>query len=178
MICRPDNADLRLTEKGYEIGCVSSQRYEKFQNFKKKYDHAIEYLTTLSHSIVNWKNKVPQLPIHIDNPTKKNFIEILKLDGVTFKDLEKVIEPSFNYILEDKKLMERLKIYSVYSECENRQKDDINEIKKYESFILPNNFDYSQIQISNESKEKLFRYRPNSIGEASRLPGIKLNIIQ
>jgi tRNA uridine 5-carboxymethylaminomethyl modification enzyme len=168
---RSDNADLRLTQKGYDIGCVGNDRYEKFIKFKKKYDKAIEHLTSLSHSVVYWKSKIPSLAIHADNPYKKNCIELLRLEGTTVPTFENFIEPSFRFILEDKNLMERIKIYSLYHENETKQANEINEIKKHESINLPDNFDYNKLSISNESKEKLFTFRPTSLGAAMRVPG-------
>jgi tRNA uridine 5-carboxymethylaminomethyl modification enzyme len=169
---RSDNADLRLTQKGYAIGCVGNDRYEKFINFKKRYDRAIEYLTSVSHSIVHWKSKIPNLAIQADNPCKKNCIELLRLEGTTVSTFENFIEPSLKYILEDKKLMERIKTYSLYHDNEIKQANEIAEIRKHESINLPENFDYSKLSISSESKEKLFTFKPTSLGSAIRIPGI------
>ena len=52
---RSDNADLRLTQKGYEIGCVKSERYEKYSKFKKAYDEAIDYLIMDSSKTAEWR---------------------------------------------------------------------------------------------------------------------------
>ena len=173
---RSDNADLRLTQKGYDIGCVGNDRYEKFKNFREKYDKALEYLTSLSYSVVHWKTKIPELAIQADNPYKKNCIELLRLEGTKVSTFEKFIDPKFKYILEDNQLMERIKIYSLYHDNETKQSDEINEIRKHESINLPDNFDYNKLSISNESKEKLFAFKPTSLGAAIRIPGSYLLI--
>jgi tRNA U34 5-carboxymethylaminomethyl modifying enzyme MnmG/GidA len=61
---------LRLTEQGYEIGCVDEYRYEKFKNFKKKYLDGIEYLDSESYLVSIWKSKIPNLPIKSNTKAK------------------------------------------------------------------------------------------------------------
>lgn len=170
---RSDNADLRLTQKGYDFGCVSAERYAKFQSFKKKYDLGIDYLKSVVKSVVYWKSKIPSIPMTIDNPVNKNMFELLRFENCDLDTLKDLIEPKYNYLLEDKELSERIKIQGIYDYDESRQLDEITEMKKHESISLPPEFDYNRIvSLSNEAKERLFNHKPTSLGAASRIPGI------
>ena len=60
---RCDNADLRLTQKGYDIGCVDDMRYSKYINLKKQHDELISYLKSVSNSAYYWKEKIPSIPM-------------------------------------------------------------------------------------------------------------------
>lgn len=168
---RSDNADLRLTEKGFKFGCVGEERYNKFKNFKQKYSKAIDYLASKAQTLGYWKQLIPSLPVH-DNPNKKELLDLLKVENVTLKSLEKLIDPEFRYILEDENLMQRIKLHSVYKDIEQRQFEEIEYIKKHESIDIPVEFDYNKLSISMEAKEKLFRHKPSTLGAASRIPGI------
>lgn len=169
---RADNADLRLTDKGREIGCVRDARYEKFTEFKNKYNEAIEYLKSIKHSSTYWKSKLPSLPFQADSPTNRTLFEILKFESCTFSSIENFIENKYKYLIEDTKLAERVKIQCVYEHDELKQLDEINEVKRNESIILPYDFDYNKLSISNDAKEKLFTYKPTSLGAATRIPGM------
>lgn len=170
---RSDNADLRLTEKGYLIGCVSEQRYNKFRAFKEKYDAGIVYLKSIIKSAAYWKSKIPSLPMMATNPVNKSMFELLKFDNCSLETLKDLIEPEFKFLYEDENIRERVKIQSVYDEEEARQLEEIDDVRKNESISIPANFDYNQIlNLSNEAKEKLFTHRPTSIGAAGRVPGL------
>ena len=169
---RADNADLRLTEKGYQIGCVRSKRYEKFKDFQIKYSEGIQYLKSISKSSSVWKSKIPSMPFQAETPINRTLFDLLKFENCTFKTIENFIENNFKYLLEDTKISERIKIQSIYEHDELKQLDEINEIRKHDSILLPSDFDYNQISISNDAKEKLFTYRPTSLGAASRIPGM------
>lgn len=169
---RCDNADLRLTEKGYKIGCVGDDRYQKFMSFKTKYDEFISYLESISLSTYRWKTEFPSLPLQGDSPIRKTAIDILELESVTINNIEKIIEPKYRYLLEDKKLIDRIKIHATYKNEEIKQKEEIEYIRKHEQISLPVDFDYNKVSISRESKEKLFNYKPTTLGAAIRIPGM------
>ena len=170
---RSDNADLRLTQKGYDYGCVSAERYGKFQGFKQKYDQGIDYLKSVVKSSFYWKSKIPSLPMMADCPANKNMLELLRFENCVLDTLKDLIEPKYSYLFEDKIISERVKIQGIYDLEEKRQLEEINEIKKHESISLPPEFDYNTMpNLSNEAKERLFNHKPTSLGAASRIPGI------
>ena len=75
-------------------------------------------------------------------------------------------------LLSDNELCERLCVDAVYEHLTIRQKNEIDEVKRDEAFIIPNAFDYKILQISNEAKQKLEEVRPTTLGSATRIPGI------
>ena len=169
---RADNADLRLTDKGYDIGCVLKERFEKFNHFKNRYNEGIAYLKSVSQSSVFWKTKYPILPFGMDNPRKKSLFEILRFDESDLRMFEEFIESKYSYLVADKTIMTRVKRQSIYDSDELKQYDEIDEIRRNESVCLPINFDYEKLNISNEAKEKLRVAKPTSLGALSRIPGM------
>lgn len=75
-------------------------------------------------------------------------------------------------LLSDNELCERLCIDAIYEHLTIRQKNEIDEVKRDETFLIPDSFDYQILQISNEAKQKLEEIRPTTLGSASRIPGI------
>lgn len=171
---RSDNADLRLTQKGYDQGAVSEERYSKFFQFKNRYYQTIACLESVINSVSYWKTHIPSLPCEADKPAKKSLLDLLKVDGVSVKMLEKfLLEISeCKYLLENEKMADRLKIHCMYFDSEKKQIHEINDIKKNESILLPLDFDYSQLSLSRETQEKLKNHRPTSLGAAQRIPGM------
>lgn len=170
---RSDNADLRLTQRGREQGCVLDERYRKFIDFKRLYDSTIERLDSVVSSVASWKSRVPELPCEGDQPLRKSLLDMLKVNGVSVKMLGGCLEEAkCGYLIENTKLAERIKIYATYVDSERKQAAEIEEVRSNESISLPLNFDYSKLNISREVQEKLLNHRPTSIGAASRIPGM------
>ena len=170
---RSDNADLRLTQKGRDVGCVKDARYEKFREVKKRLDEGIAYLSSIEHSVDYWRSKMANFPMQTPKPGKKSIFSLLRIPNVDIEMFaDYLTDPNFKYLLEDKNLEERIKIQSIYQLNESRQADEISEVKQHESISLPADYDYTQLTLSNEIKEKLSRYQPTSLGQASRIPGI------
>lgn len=169
---RSDNADLRLTEKGYQIGCVHQARFNKFKIFKDKYNSVIDYMESVSKSSYAWKKILPMLPFGPEKPLNKTLFDILKFESINIKLLENHIDSKFDFIYHDEYLMERIKIQSVYNLDELKQYEEIDQIRKHESIKLPDDFDYNMLNISNEAKEKLFEQKPSSLGQATRIQGM------
>jgi tRNA uridine 5-carboxymethylaminomethyl modification enzyme len=164
---RSDNADLRLTQKGYDIGCVKEDRYSKYSKFKNDFDEAINYLNSKVEKCSDWA-KLTKNKIIVTESTnnKRSLFDLLKNDGSsvhTFKDL---IDQKYNYIIENEKFFERLRIKAVYENSERIQESNINELRLNESINLPEDLNYNNIKsISNEVKDKLRIWKPTTIGE-------------
>ncbi|CAF4277587.1 unnamed protein product, partial [Adineta steineri] len=176
---RADNADLRLTQSGYDIGCVSEQRYNQFQSFKKNYDQAKECLQNLKKPIHVWRHLLTSPPEL--NPSRDETIKSLyslvhqapyMMDNEKWLALVPDDQNVRSMLLSDNELCERLCLDAVYEHLTKRQKNEIDEVKRDESFIIPDSFDYQILQISNEAKQRLEEVRPTTLGSASRIPGI------
>ena len=164
---RADNADMRLTEKGYKIGCVSKERYGVFKAKKE----AIEKYSELTKNIKISKIEIEEysLPLKKDGP-KHTLFELMGSSDVSRETIEK-IAPEIAGI--DDAVYEQNMIESKYAGYMKRQSIDIEVFKKDEAVKIPTDIDYSKIGgLSREVVFKLDKARPLTIGEASRISGI------
>lgn len=170
---RSDNADLRLTKKGYDIGCVSEHRFKKFNEFKQNYDCAIEYLKNKSKKTSEW-NSMYNLKLNKTINKMKSIYDLFQLNEFNLKLIEKELEMCDykDLLLNNNKFVERIRTQALYEQTESDQYEEINEIRLNESIHLPDNLNYSLINISNETKDKLRTWKPTTIADVSRIPGI------
>ncbi|CAF1415371.1 unnamed protein product [Adineta steineri] len=176
---RADNADLRLTQSGYDIGCVSEERYNQFQPFKNNYDQAKECLQNLKKPIHVWRHLLtspPELNPSRDETIKSLYSLVHQAPYMMDNEKWLALVPDYQNVrlmlLSNNELCERLCLDAVYEHLTKRQKNEIDEVKRDESFIIPDSFDYQILQISNEAKQRLEEVRPTTLGSASRIPGI------
>ncbi len=164
---RADNADLRLTEKGRKIGCVSDERYGVFKNKKNMLDDYREIAETvyLNASDIDGFN----LPIKKEGG-RKTLFTLMGCDGVsreTIEDIFLIMKGVSNDVYE------QICIESKYSGYMKRQASDIETFKKDENIKIRKDIDYSKIGgLSREMVMKLEKYRPETLGEASRISGV------
>ncbi len=164
---RADNADARLTQKGYDLGLVSQERYNTF--IKKK--EQIDALRTeaLQISFDNATLKKAGLDIHNDG-TKRTLFNIMGLCNVS-RETFAILYPKINTL--DDKIVEQIVIESMYAGYMKRQMSDIAVFKKDEILQIPKDIDYTKIGgLSREIVSKLTKIKPATIGEASRIPGV------
>ncbi|MDD7305435.1 MAG: tRNA uridine-5-carboxymethylaminomethyl(34) synthesis enzyme MnmG [Peptoniphilaceae bacterium] len=167
---RQDNADLRLTQKGYDIGLVSEERYQKMLKKKKNITSEIERLKSVNINPTAEVNK--KLEKLGSNPIKTGYslYDLLKRPELTYKMLE-VFDP-------DRPTLPKFQQIQVQTEIKyegyiRKQMIDIDKFKKYENKKLSPNIDYSKISgLKKESAEKLNKIKPDSIGQASRISGV------
>ena len=164
---RADNADLRLTEKGYKIGCVSNDRYTVFKNKKDdldKYRELSQNLYLKGEDIDKYN-----LPIKKEGG-RKSLFTLLECDDVSRETILNIFQ-EFNNIPDD--VYEQICIESKYSGYMKRQINDIEVFKKDENIKIRKDIDYSKIGgLSREMVAKLEKYRPETLGEASRISGV------
>lgn len=170
---RPDNADLRLTEKGYKIGLVSEYRYQHMIERREKLKKALEILKDWKMNSNVWRSKLsmPQTKsIHL-----RSAFEVLAVVGPpNVEEICNIDLPAFNWIKEDPDLCNRVKIEAVYYNAIKNQQNEISEIKRDESLLIPKDIDYfsKSLCLSFEEREKLKMIQPHSIADASRIPHI------
>ncbi len=164
---RADNADLRLTEKGYNAGCVSDDRYGVFKAKKNELDKYRSFAE--SRFIKGSEIDDCNLPLKKEGE-KKSLFTLLGCNNVSRETIEKIV-PELKEIRSD--VYEQLCIESKYAGYMKRQTADIEVFKKDESVTINKDIDYSQIGgLSREVVAKLEKVRPTTIGEASRISGI------
>ena len=178
---RPENADMRLTEKGRDVGCVSDRRYKHYVETRDLFNQVKDALKSDKRSKREWI-KALNVPgtsqVKATSPTPTSAWEMLSIFSYKI-ELRDLVSLSLNASLIQEALAvygtdERLKVEALYESLVVEQQHEIEEIQREELMELPVELDYSNqaINISNEEREKLALTRPSSIGCASRIPGM------
>jgi len=170
LILRQDNADLRLTEMGHEIGLISDERYAAFLEKKSLIEKEIERLRGIvfppSDAVNAFLDSVGATRIS----TGIHASDMLKRPEVTYESLA-VIDPDRTELPKD--VCEQVEISIKYEGYIDRQIAQANKFKKMENKKLPEDIDYSKIGgLRIEARQKLEKLRPHSIGQASRISGV------
>ncbi len=166
---REDNADLRLTDIGYELGVVDEQRWTLFNNKRNAVNENMQYLS--SKWVVPGTDLAEQINTLVEKPLSKEvrLLDILRRPEVSFVKLNEMM----NLTIDDEKVGEQLEIHAKYSGYLDRQEKEIIKQQRYENTHLPENFDYTQISaLSREVQQKLTAIQPTTVGMAARIPGI------
>lgn len=170
---RPDNADQRLTEKGYTIGCVSRERLERTKKVFRKMQEAIQILKSDVRTCTKWRQLLNiKKSKAVDH---KSAFEMLSLttEEVTFARLAKLL-PDLQYLDRDPNLTRRIEIEAKYGYIVAEQQDQVNDIKRNEQMTIPDDIDYNspKLNLSNEDREKLSKYLPRTIAAANKISGV------
>ncbi|MDB1122590.1 tRNA uridine-5-carboxymethylaminomethyl(34) synthesis enzyme MnmG [Vibrio algarum] len=171
LLLREDNADLRLTEKGRELGLVNDERWARFN---QKVDNLEKERQRLKDIWVNPKSEgVENLNTLLKTPLVREACgeDLLRRPEITYKQLTEL--EMFSPALEDQQASEQVEIQVKYEGYIQRQKDEIEKSLRHENTKLPVDIDYKNVQgLSNEVVAKLNEAKPESIGIASRISGI------
>lgn len=169
LLLREDNADLRLTEKGRQLGLVNDARWNKFS---EKRDAIELEKKRLASTWVQPKtaegNKVDAL---VDQPISReyNLMDLIKRPNINYYDVAGIKGEAS----QDPQVAEQVEIQIKYSGYIDRQSDDINRLRRYENTILPLDFDYHSVEgLSNEVKQKLSLAKPETLARAARVQGV------
>ena len=170
LLLRQDNADLRLTKIGYEIGLIDEERYQKL--LKKEKEIAGE-IRRLQNTMVGGSDEVQKFLSDHGSTLLKNgasLAELLKRPELSYDDLA-AIDPEQPALSED--VREQVQINLKYEGYIRRQESQVKQFKKLEEKRIPDDLDYKEIKgLRREALQKLDQLRPVNIGQASRISGV------
>lgn len=170
LLLRHDNADLRLTEIGYEVGLITEERYRRFTEKKRLIE---EEKRRLNKIVIKPTEEVQQMLNEAGASPLKEAIKVydlLKRPELGYADIEKIIEK--NDALTDE-VKEQVEIQVKYEGYIKKAKEQVERMLKMEDKKIPEDIDYDAIPgLATEAREKLKKIRPLSVGQASRISGV------
>ena len=172
LLLRQDNADERLTPIGYKIGLISDERYQRFLDKQKRIEEEIERLRTTKISPTPEVNeKLAKYNENIERGMK--LAELLKRPSIDYKAL-KEIDQSTKELDLPSDIFEEAEIKIKYDGYIKRQNQQVETMDRLEKIKIPADINYEELQhISTETKEKLAKVRPATLGQAARIGGVK-----
>jgi len=169
LLLREDNADLRLTEKGREIGLVTDTHWQNF--CEKREAIELERQRIKSTWVQPDSEQAKQIQPLLANKISREYslYDLLKRPEVTHKDIS-ALTPELEI---DAKVSEQVEVDAKYAGYISRQQDEIDRLRRHENTVIPQAFDYSRVSgLSNEIKQKLGEAKPETLARASRIPGV------
>ena len=178
LILRQDNADERLTERGYEIGLVTEERYKKFKIKKRKIEEEIARLKNIK---LTPKAEINEILEKVDSVPLKmpiSLFELLRRTELNYDNTNELDEDRPQLNKEIKDYVETVIKYEGYI---SKQIQQVEQFKKLENKKIPDDIDYDLVgSLRLEARQKLKKIRPDSIGQASRISGVSpsdLNVL-
>ncbi|WP_339074750.1 tRNA uridine-5-carboxymethylaminomethyl(34) synthesis enzyme MnmG [Teredinibacter turnerae] len=169
LLLREDNADLRLTEKGRELGLVDDIRWAAFCEKREQIEQETQRMR--STWIQANSAEASQLANKLTAPLNREYslLDLLKRPELTYADLGHLKGEAVANV----QVAEQVEITAKYAGYIDRQQDEIARLRQHENTPIPASFDYDSVEgLSNELKQKLNEARPDNIARASRIPGI------
>ena len=170
LLLRQDNSDVRLTPKGYEIGLISEERYQKFLKKQENITKEIERVKTTNIKPTENLNEILTQNGSTPVSTGMKLAELIKRTELNYEKLAPIDENRPELTTEEK---EEVNIEIKYEGYIKLQQEQIDNFKKMEQKLIPENIDYSKmLGIRIEARQKLEKFRPISVGQASRISGV------
>ena len=170
LLLRQDNADLRLTEIGHEVGLISEERYKKFLEKKENINKEIE---RLNKTTIKPTEKVNDFLQKNGSSTISNGVKIAELLRRTELTYEKLGEIDIERPELPKEVVEEVEIQVKYEGYLKLQEAQVEKFRKLETKKLPEDIDYNELKgLRIEARQKLNKIKPTSVGQASRISGV------
>ena len=170
LVLRQDNADERLTPLGYEIGLISEERYNKYLEKQQLKKDEIKRLKATVISPTEDVNKILVSRETSEITTGIRLIELLKRPQLSYEILKPI---DVNRPQLDMNIFEQVEVEIKYEGYIQKQLKQVEQMRKLENKLLPENFDYTEIKgLRLEAQEKLNKIKPRNIGQASRISGV------
>ena len=170
LLLRQDNADLRLTQIGHKIGLISDERYKKFKEKEQNINNEIKRLKELTVRPTKEVNEILKNNGTSELTTGTKMAELLKRTELDYEKLAPIDEERPKLTKQEK---EEVEIQIKYEGYIKMQEAQVERFKKLETKILPEDISYEEIKgISLEGRQKLDKFKPYSIGQASRISGV------
>ena len=170
LLLRQDNADLRLTKLGHDIGLISDERYEKFLQKKNSIEKEIERMKSAT---IKPTEKVNEFLAKYNTSTISNGVklaDLLKRSELSYENLKEIDKERVDL---PKEIQEEVEIQIKYEGYIKMQEEQVEKFKKLEQKLLPEEIDYSKIKgLRLEARQKLNKIKPSSVGQASRISGV------
>lgn len=169
LLLRQDNADLRLTEKGRQIGLVNDERYARFTEKRTAVERTVGELKKINIAPSEENNAKLAAMGSTALRTGTNLLDLLRRKEITYDKLQQ----AFDLPLLTPQVAEQTEIFAKYEGYIAKQYQEVERFMKLENKRLPDDIDYHSIkELSSEAAEKLDKVRPTNIGQASRISGV------
>ncbi len=170
LLLRQDNADLRLTEIGHDVGLINDERYNKFIKKKENIEREIKRLKNIIVKPTEKVNKLLKRYNTSELTTGTKMAELLKRTELSYDNLESIDTGRPQLTKQER---DEVEIQIKYEGYIKMQEDQVKKFKKLEEKILPEDINYEMLKgISLEARQKLNKFKPHSIGQASRISGV------
>jgi tRNA uridine 5-carboxymethylaminomethyl modification enzyme len=177
---RPDNADLRLSQKAIDVGCVGEERRDKFTELRTRFEETVHFLKSDKRSSVEWTKlfgfqRTKQTPLNAFDVLSVSSYSV-EGDTMARKLSEEEDEGKNIYrtMATTHSLAGRVKTVALYERFVEKQRAEMEDVKRDEDCQIPSGFDYltTHLSLSNEEREKLDVAKPENLAAAARIPGV------
>ena len=173
ILLRQDNADLRLTDIGHEIGLIDDERYAKFCKKREQIDSEIK---RMNETVVGANKKTQEFLVnHNSSPlgTAASLAELIRRPELSYTLIAELDEERNNVPELSSEIIEQIDIAIKYDGYISRQKQQVEHFKKMEKKLIPSDINYDDVSnLRKEARQKLAAIRPSSLGQASRISGV------